>query len=135
MGRLQVFAAEFCFGRNLRFMCAKLNQNDAASCQESCSTLCTKEHARQGDLRILLLQPRAPALNLRSPCPTLIQVTLHEVCRCLRVNDITWLPSSPNGRIDQQQQLLRQRWSWSVFGTVPEHVAQVALSGIMPLRC
>lgn len=60
---------------------------------------------------------------MRSPGPTLIQVTLHEVCRCLRVNDITWLPSSPNGRIDQQQQLLRQRWSWSVFGWLLRHLA------------
>ena len=54
---------------------------------------------------------------------TLLQVTLHEVCRCLRVNDIAWLPSSPNGRIDQQQQLLRQRWGWSVFGWMLRHLA------------
>jgi hypothetical protein len=39
------------------------------------------------------------------------------------VNDIAWLPASPNGRIDQQLQLLRQRWSWSVFGWVMRHLA------------
>jgi hypothetical protein len=45
------------------------------------------------------------------------------VPRGIRVNDIAWLPSSPNGRIDQQQQQLRQRWSWSVFGWIMRHLA------------
>ena len=52
-----------------------------------------------------------------------VQVTLHEVCRGLRVNQIPWLPGGSNGRIHPQQQLLRQRWSWSVLGWLLRHLA------------
>jgi hypothetical protein len=45
------------------------------------------------------------------------------VCRGLRINDITWLPGSTATRIDQQQQMLRQRWSWSVLGWLLRHLA------------
>jgi hypothetical protein len=43
-------------------------------------------------------------------------VTLHEVCRSLRINNIVWLPGSAGSSVDQQQQMLRQCWSWSAFG-------------------
>jgi hypothetical protein len=67
--------------------------------------------------------PHIQPVGAISLSDTQTQVTLHEVCRGIRVNDIAWLPSSPNGRIDQQQQQLRQRWSWSVFGWIMRHLA------------
>jgi hypothetical protein len=81
--------------------------------------LCVRKNMRDKVMRSSAQHLRIEFLH----AATLFQVTLHEVCRCLRVNDIAWLPSSPNGRIDQQQQLLRQRWGWSVFGWMLRHLA------------